>query len=151
MAAAMDAPRRPQAGAFLRFLVVGGLSYVVDLGSLLFLYGLAGAPLAAATTGAFAIAFVLTFTLNRLWVFDAASGGVSGQVVRYLALVGLNYLATLVIVLGLTAAGAPVAVSKTVAVAVIAVANYFLYRHFVFREPARVVDTLGVPPVEEKE
>lgn len=120
------------AGAFLRFLMVGGLSYVVDLGTLLLLHDVAGWSVTAATSGAFLVAFVFTFTLNRQWVFPGSDGGVTGQVVRYLILVGANYLATLAIVVGLHAAGAPLAVAKTVAVAVLAVANFFLYRWFVF-------------------
>lgn len=117
-----------------RFLVTGGLAYLVDTGALLSLHELANWPLPWATTGAYVGAFALTFMLNRTWVFDAPSGAMGPQLVRYLILVGLNYLLTLLLVLGLAALGLPVVVAKTISVAVIAVLNFFAYRSFVFAD-----------------
>jgi len=118
----------------VRFLLVGGVSYVVDLGALLALPHPLGLSLPTATTGAYLVAFVFTFTLNRLWVFGAGEQPVGGQMVRYLVLVGVNYLLTLVLVLGLVRLGVPVAVAKTVSVGLIAVLNFVAYRRFVFRD-----------------
>jgi putative flippase GtrA len=133
--ATVPAGPRGRTGAFLRFLVTGGLSYVVDLGTLIGLNSGAGWSVGAATTGAYVVAFVFTFTLNRLWVFRASEGSPSGQVTRYLVLVGVNYLVTLGIVLGLTALAVPVVVAKTAAVVVIALSNFVVYRGWVFRTP----------------
>lgn len=117
---------------FVRFLMVGGLSYLIDVGTLVGLDSGLGLPLAVATTGAYLAAFCVTFTLNRLWVFDAGDGSSGGQVLRYFVLVGVNYVLTLVIVLGLVGLGLAPAVAKTISVAVLAVLNFFLYRSFVF-------------------
>ncbi|WP_377325131.1 GtrA family protein [Pimelobacter simplex] len=150
MAASPDDARRPVAGAFARFLVTGGISYLVDVGTLVALHSGLDWPLGLATTGAFAVAFVVTFTLNRIWVFQAGQEAAAGQVVRYLVLVGVNYVATLVIVLGLAHVGVPVVVAKTVAVVAIALSNFFLYRAFVFRTTGPAVDTVpDTQPVEE--
>lgn len=150
MAASPDDARRPVVGAFARFLVTGGISYLVDVGTLVALHSGLDWSLGLATTGAFAVAFVVTFTLNRIWVFQAGEEAAAGQVVRYLVLVGVNYLATLAIVLGLAQVGVPVVVAKTVAVVAIALSNFFLYRAFVFRTTGAGVDTVpDTQPVEE--
>ena len=119
----------------MRFLVTGGLSYLVDVGTLVALNSGAGWSVGAATTGAYLVAFFFTFTLNRLWVFRADHSPAAGQATRYLLLVGVNYLLTLGIVLGLNSLGVPVVVAKTVATVVIALSNFFLYRGWVFRAP----------------
>lgn len=127
---------------FGRFLTVGGLSYLVDVGVLVVLDSWAGWSVPAATTGAYLAAFVFTFTLNRLWVFRAGDGAATGQVFRYLVLVGINYLLTLGIVVGLTELGVAVVVAKTVATGVIAVGNFVVYRAWVFRTPGEPVPPL---------
>jgi putative flippase GtrA len=127
---------RAPLGSFVRFLVTGGLSYLVDVGTLVALNSGAGWSVAAATTGAYVVAFFFTFTLNRLWVFRASEDSATGQVARYLVLVGVNYLVTLAIVVGLTALGVPVVVAKTASTVVIALSNFLVYRHWVFRAAA---------------
>lgn len=114
-----------------RYVLVGGLSYVTDAGGLWLLHGVAGVPLAAATTVAYAASFAVNFGLNRRVVFPGGRG-MGTQLFRYVILVVANYIATMVVVLGLTGAGLNYLAAKTVAVVVIAVANYFLYRHWVF-------------------
>ena len=56
---------------------------------------------------AFAIAFLVNFTAARQWAFasTARGGNTRRQLRRYLVLVGLNLLSTLVIVVGLSAGG----------------------------------------------
>ena len=85
----------------VRFLVVGGLSLVVDTGSLIVFHGWLGIWLPLATTMAFGVAFVVNFGLNRLWAFG--SGGHMGrQLTRYGYLVIANLCLTVVLVQGLT-------------------------------------------------
>ena len=52
---------------------------------------------------------------------------------RYLVVVAITYVGTLVVVLGGTHAGAPLLVAKTVAVALSAVFNYLVGRRWVYR------------------
>jgi putative flippase GtrA len=130
-----NADTRRQLGPFVRFLVTGGLSYLVDVGTLVALNSGAGWSVGAATTGAYVVAFLFTFTMNRTWVFRASQAPAAGQVSRYLVLVGINYLVTLGIVLGLTSLGLEVVLAKTVAVVVIALSNFVVYRAWVFRSP----------------
>ncbi|WP_186315806.1 GtrA family protein [Catellatospora sichuanensis] len=118
----------------VRYLTVGGLSYVTDAGGLWLLHGVLSVPLGLAATLAFLGAFVVNFGLNRSMVFPSAGQGnpFSAQLVRYVLLVIANYLLTLVLVLGLTGIGMNYLAAKTFAVVVIAVGNYFAYRHWVF-------------------
>lgn len=125
--------RRATRSSVLRFLAVGGLSYVVDAGTLAALHGGLGVPLLAATSVAFATGLAVNFGLNRTVVFAARSGGLPGQFTRYLVLVGVNYLLTLLIVGGLAALGVNYLLAKTIAVALNAMLNYTAYRFWVFR------------------
>ncbi|MEU9509077.1 GtrA family protein [Micromonospora sp. NPDC048170] len=115
-----------------RFLLVGALSYLFDLGVLVVLHGLLGVPLAVATTLAFGSTLLLNFGLNRAFAFR--STGLAGPAfVRYLALVVVNYVLTLLMVTGFAALGVSYVVAKTGATAVNAVLNYVAYRWWVFR------------------
>src|SRR3954452_20268239 len=77
---------RVVSGTAWRFLVTGGLSYLVDTGTLILLHELSNWPVLWATTGAYLVAFVFIFTLNRVWVFEATDGAMGVQTVRYLIL-----------------------------------------------------------------
>jgi putative flippase GtrA len=119
-----------------RFLVIGGASFLTDIGMLKLLHGVLGVALAVATVLAFGAAFVVNFTGSRLWVFGttARQGIAHRQLVRYIILVGMNLGSTLAIVLGLsTGLGLNYLLAKVCATSLIAVANFFAYRHWVFR------------------
>jgi putative flippase GtrA len=120
-----------------RFLVAGGVTFLVDIGSLRILHGALGVPLAAATVIAFSIAFLVNFTASRQWAFAATakSDKAHRQLVRYLVLVGLNLASTLLIVVGLSAAGMNYLWAKVAAACVNAIGNFLAYRHWVFAAP----------------
>jgi putative flippase GtrA len=117
---------------FGRFLLVGVLSYLTDAGSLALLHGGAGVPLLVATSIAFALGLGVNYGLNRVLTFGS-DALIRYEVPRYLLLVVANYVITLGLVGGLTAAGLPYLASKTVSTAVLAVANFVAYRSWVFR------------------
>ncbi len=118
-------------GAFARFLLVGALSVGVDTGSLIVLHELAGLPLAVATTLAFLLTLAVNFSLNMGFVFGVR-GRLAGRLVRYGVLVVVNYLLTLLLVLGIAALGVNYVVAKLVAVACCSLVNFVAYRHWVF-------------------
>ena len=65
-----------------KFLVVGGTSYVLNLG----LYSLAlllGLHYLMAATIAFCLGFAFNFLTNRSWTFEAGAGAVRGQFLRF--------------------------------------------------------------------
>lgn len=125
-------PVRRIHGLFGRFLLVGLLSYVADAGTLALLHTGAGVPLLIATSVAFVIGLAVNYGLNRALTFGS-DAVVRYEVARYLLLVLANYVLTLALVGGLTAAGLPYLASKTISTAVLAVANFLAYRSWVFR------------------
>ena len=117
--------------AFVRFVLVGLLSVGVDTGLLVVLRELVGLPLAVATTVAFALTLAVNFSLNMGFVFGVR-GRLPGRLARYTVLVGVNYLLTLLLVLGIAALGVHYVVAKLVAVASCALVNFVAYRQWVF-------------------
>lgn len=120
-------------GKVLRFLVVGGLSAVIDLGGLIALRELAGLPVPVATTIAFWTSLLVNFALNRAWSFGAGQHPAAAPFARYMVLVAANYTATLVIVTGGDAIGVPYALAKVVAIGLGAIGTYLAYDRWVFR------------------
>lgn len=120
-----------------RYLLVGGLAFLVDIGLLAFFHEILGWPLAVSTPTAFLLSFALTFVLQRQLTFQT-SAKVVGSAVRYTLLVIFNAVATTFIVAGGAAIGLPWEWAKVVAVASTTVWNYFAYRYWIFpRRPAR--------------
>lgn len=115
-----------------RFLIIGVLSFIVDVGTLFVAHGLLHLWLPLATTLAYALAFTVNFSLNRLWTFSSTTA-MTGQVMRYVALTSVNFVITLLIVNGLAALGMSYLLAKVLSTAVIAGINYIAYRNWVFR------------------
>ncbi|WP_328630869.1 GtrA family protein [Streptomyces sp. NBC_00356] len=117
---------------------MGGVCYTIDVGTLVLFHGVLHMPLAVATTLAFVTVLAVNFGLNRSFVFR--SGALAGPAfAKYLALVGLNYCATVATVTGLTALGLTYVAAKTTSTIINAVANYAAFRWWVFKEPAAPV------------
>ncbi|MGH3472396.1 MAG: GtrA family protein [Nocardioidaceae bacterium] len=116
---------------FRRYLTVGVASVAVDSLVLLVLHGWAGMALGAATTVAFASAFVVNFSLNMHWVFDSHRQ-LARRLLRYGSLVVVNYGVTILVVLGLSSLGLYYLLAKWVAIGACVMLNYVAYRRWVF-------------------
>lgn len=119
---------------FLRFLLVGGSGFVIDVGLTYLLISLGVAPWLARPP-AIASAAVFTWLANRQFTYRVRSQKSTQEAARY-ALVAtlmaaLNYAVYLVL-LGLSVA--PV-LAVTLATAIQTVASFFAYRRFVFHLP----------------
>lgn len=114
------------------YVLVGGLSYVVDAGLLVLVTGPLGGPVWLGTTIGFWTSVVVNFLLNRA-VFSQGDASSVSHGVRYGVLLGVNYLVTLLIVHVGTSWGLPPVVPKTFAVALTTCWNFVLYRVWVFR------------------
>ena len=75
---------------FLRFLLVGGTGFVVQLGSLWLLKWFF--PVRVAFTVAFVLSVASHYSLNRFWALKSARRDSGRQFLEYLATVGLSYL-----------------------------------------------------------
>ena len=104
----------------LKFGLVGGSGYLINLGVFALLTGSFGAHHVAAAVGAFAVAVTNNFLWNRHWTFGPGDGLAHLQAVRFLtvslASLGLN-LAVLQLLLAYSSVGELPAQAIAVAVA----------------------------------
>jgi putative flippase GtrA len=129
-------PTLPLQRQLFYYLVVGGLTVVVDVALLALLREFYGVPLGVATTVAYCSAVVVNFLLNRTANSSSGSRGLTQHAVRYGSLVVANYVITLAVV---TTAGHMsdrwYLVAKLAVVAGSTSWNFLLYRHWVFTPP----------------
>lgn len=130
---------RLRSSSAARYLIVGGLSFLFDIGMLWLLHDGIGVPLAAATAVAFLLSFVVTYALQRTVTFHS-SNAVAPSVLRYAILVIFNTFATTAIVWALDAIGLRWEIGKVVAVAATTLWNYLAYRYWVFAGRRRMSD-----------
>ena len=84
---------------FVRYLIVGGSTFVIDFGILYSLHGLLNLNLAASTSVAYWISMSYNFVLNRYWTFDAREKeSLLKHITAYFALVVFNYMFTVIFV-----------------------------------------------------
>lgn len=120
--------------SLVRYLVVGGFCFLVDVGLLWITHDLVGIPLPIATAFAFLASFAVTYTMQRIFAFNS-DAGVAPSVGKYTALVIFNTLATTAIVWAATQVGIVWIGGKVLAVIATTVWNYFAYRYWVFATP----------------
>ncbi len=121
----------------IKYGVSGGATVGTDYGTFTLLYALK-APLIVATIASLLAGFVVSFTLNRLWVFGAkkekAHKSVRLQITLYLSLLAVNTAFTYVFILHVTRwTDVSAYVAKLMAIALIMVWNYFAYKKVIFR------------------
>jgi len=128
-------PRLPR--QLFWYLVVGGLTVVVDIGLLALLHESYGVSLGIATTVAFCTAVTVNFLLNRAAMSSRGAQGLVQHAVRYGSLVVANYVITLAVVTTAGHVGDRYLVAKVAVVAASTCWNFLLYRHWVFTPPDR--------------
>ena len=126
----------------LRFVITGGVSFVVEFILLVVLRDTAGLPTLLANAIAFTVSVIVNYFLCLLWVFQGAEGGSRGkQAVFFLtSLIGLALNELIMFVLGavlgedtvlFSFAGRAVSmymVNKVIATLLVMVWNYFSKR-----------------------
>ncbi len=115
----------------VRYLVVGGLAFLVDFGLVFLFYRNIGWPLWLATGAGFIASFALNYTLQRMFSFSSRAAHGSA-LLKYSLLVAVNTLLTIAIVTLLNSTIVGWAGGKVVATVATTVGNYFAYRHWVF-------------------
>jgi putative flippase GtrA len=135
--------RRPSAVSLRRalgYLAVGLAGFAVDFGLLVLLREVAKAPVWLAATIAFWASLAIVFLTNKYVTFNARGPG-HRQLVRYVILLTINYLATLGVIALAERVGVGYQIGKVVAVAMTTVWNYFAYEFWVFRRAATAPGT----------
>ena len=123
-------------GYLVKFLVVGGASFAIDLGLLALLHEVGGVDLWVATPIAFLASLVFNFLVQRKFTFRS-SGRADVSLLKYGALVVFNVIATDVVVNVVDGAGYPYALGKVIATVATTVWNFLLYKHWIFKSPSR--------------
>ncbi|MGO4595434.1 GtrA family protein [Leifsonia sp. 2TAF2] len=139
--------KRVFAHSGVRYLVAGGLSFLVDFGLLALLHDVLLWPVWLASGVSFLLSFAFTYTIQR--VFSFGSSAPHGRaVLRYTLLVAFNTLATIVIVSLINSSVVGWAGGKVVATIVTTTWNYFAYRYWVFADPQKNEPSPATGPAE---
>ena len=116
-----------------RFLTTGGLAAAVDyLSFLVLVFALPLASIFVPQTISFMMGFVVSFTLNRKWVFKS-TGSSKRQLVSYSVLALINLVLsnavmwTFVDVFGLNSI-----IAKFLVIVMVALWNYFIFSRLIF-------------------
>jgi putative flippase GtrA len=114
------AARNPQSWIqLLKFGVVGGSGYLINLGVFAFLSGNLGVYHAVAAIGAFCVAVTNNFLWNRYWTFGPGEGLAHLQAARFLAVsIGALVINLIVLELLITSSGMSELAAQAIAVAV---------------------------------
>lgn len=119
--------------SLVRYILVGGTTFVLDLGLLVLLHGVWDVNLVVATTIAYWAAITFNFTTNRFWAFQKRENAqLAKHLTFYLILLGANYLYTVLFISGAVALGMNYGVAKIVAVLLQTTWTYVLYKKVVF-------------------
>ena len=116
----------------VKFLVVGGLSFAIDLGLLALLHEVGGVDLWIATPIAFLTSLVFNFFVQKNFTFQSGARA-HVSFLKYGALVVFNVVATDVIVNLVAGSGQSYALGKVIATVVTTVWNFMLYKHWIFK------------------
>jgi putative flippase GtrA len=117
-----------------RFIIVGGISFVIDLGLLMLLHEVFLVDLLVATPIAFLTSLAFNFALQRIFTFRAENGR-SVSFMKYCLLVVFNTVAVDLIVNVVDWMGAPYQIGKVIATVLTTAWNFLLYKHWIFKAP----------------
>ncbi|HMH69937.1 MAG TPA: GtrA family protein [Candidatus Saccharimonadales bacterium] len=117
---------------FIRFIISGGSAAIVEYGLFLLLSALY-APILVANTVSFLAGLVVSFTLNKVWVFSS-KGALKRQFISYLLLALVNIvIGNALIWLFVEYWGVHAFVAKLLVMIVIALWNYLFFSKLIFK------------------
>lgn len=114
-----------------RYLITGGVSFVIDFGLVYLFHVVFSWQVWLATAIAFLTSFVFNYTAQRIFSFSSRAPH-GKALLKYGLLVGANTVVTVAIVTALSATVMGWAGGKVVATIATTIGNYFAYRHWVF-------------------
>lgn len=118
----------------VRYLMAGAGSYAIELSFLYSIILAFGTSQTTATAIAFWIGLVTSFLLQKLFAFSNKSSskkGLSKQAFLYVILVIINYIFTVVLVYLFR--DYEVAITRTIALIITTLWNFFIYKHLIFK------------------
>jgi putative flippase GtrA len=117
---------------FVRYLLVGGSTFVLDFAILYILHGVFDLNLAGSTSVAYWVSISYNFLLNRYWTFDAREKeSLTRHITAYFILLIFNYLFTVTFV-SIVGEHINFVLAKAIAVAIQMVWTYKVYKKYIF-------------------
>ena len=117
----------------MRFCVVGASGYVVNLLVYVALLNGVGLHYIESAVGAFCVAWLNNFALNRSWTFKGSGGKALEQGARYLAVSLVALGINLALLHGLVVAGIPELPAQAIAILLVTPVAFLLNRRWAFR------------------
>jgi putative flippase GtrA len=121
----------------VRYIIVGGTTFVIDFGLLFLFKTRVHTSLAVATSIGYWVSIVYNFTLNRWWSFSAAEvHSLKRHAATYGILLIFNYLFTLIFI-SIVSHVVYFGIAKAMAVIIQTSWTYFIYKNYIFtkKEP----------------
>lgn len=124
----------------VRYLAIGGSSFVLDFGLILVFHDLIGWPVWLATGIAFLTTFVYNYSVQRAFAFSSRAAH-GGALVKYTLLVAVNTVVTVLVVSLFNSTIVGWAGGKVIATIVTMAGNYFAYRFWIFPSRQRSTES----------
>jgi putative flippase GtrA len=122
---------------FVRYLVVGGTTFFIDFGILLFLHGVLDLNLAASTSVAYWVSISYNFVVNRYWTFNRREKeSLKRHITLYFGLLVINYLFAVTFV-SIVGSHINFIIAKAMAVGIQMAWTYPVYKYYIFTESVK--------------
>ena len=108
----------------VKFCVVGGTGYLVNLAVYTLLLDVVGLHYISAAVGSFLVAVTNNYLWNRLWTFRAQRGGVAYQGMRFLVVSTIALLANLAVLHLLVTLGLGEVIAQAIAIVLVTPVNF---------------------------
>ena len=121
---------------FVRYLFVGGTTFLLDIGILVFCHGVLDIRIEIATTISYWCSVLYNFGLNRWWTFSASEEkALHEHAFLYGLLLAGNYMFTLIFVTTMSSV-IYYGLAKVLATGIQVIWTYPLYKYVIFKQAA---------------
>ena len=118
----------------VRYLLVGGSTFAIDILLLFLLHGKLHIKIAISTSISYWFSIAYNFSLNKFWTFSASNKKkLHENLIPYFLLLGFNYLFTVIFV-SLASHHINYLIAKVIAVLIQTCWTYTTYKHIVFAD-----------------
>lgn len=120
--------------SLFRYVFVGGMAYIIDIGVLIICYEVLHTPRGVAVGLSFWAGLLFSFGMQKFVAFQDFQRevkAISRQAFWYAGLVAFNYFLTIAIVSYFP--GKDIILSRTLAVAITTLWNYLIFRNIIFK------------------
>jgi len=116
---------------FVKYVCVGGSTFLIDLGLLVVLHEVCHVPVVIAATISYWTSIVYNFAMNRYWTFETTRS-LKHHAMAYGLLLLTNYIVTIAIIWALGLVGVTYTLAKILAVGISMSWTYVVYKKVIF-------------------